>query len=286
MTAGGARGARRAAIAQRARAVLMVAFASSVLPGWSLVLPPAAPPAAIPLEESRREGEAAAPGFAEAVAAYRDGRYERAWWDFAALAAEEPDASRRGLLHANAGTAAARAGRLGHAVWHLEGARRLRPRDDVVETNLALVRARLGQSPSEAASFAESLRRLPLRLTAREARLVVAGLVGLGLVLLAWRRSRLRPAPGYGLVVAVLVLALGAWVFDRGARARDRQRAIVLEDAVALRAEPDRTGSINFRAGAGTIVVAEERRGEWRLVETREGARGWVPADAVREAAT
>ena len=224
-------------------------------------------------------------GLEGAVAAYRAGRYDEAWTRFAALAEAEPDARRRGVLHANAGTAAARASHLGHAIWHLEGARRLLPRDAAVATNLALVRARLGQGAPEAGQFAESFWRLPLQLTTRESRLAVAGLVSLGLLLLAWRRSGSRVAPPRALVVVVLLLAVATWAFDRAARARDLARAVVLENAVAMRAEPDRTGSINYRAGAGTIVAAEDARDGWSLIETREGARGWVPQDAVRDAA-
>src|SRR5262249_46143210 len=96
-----------------------------------------------------------------ALRLYRGRHYDEGAAAFAGLAQSEPDAGRAAVLHANAGTAAARAEQWGEAVWHLRRARLLVPRDDVAATNLARIRAVLGEGTSEATHFTESVRELP-----------------------------------------------------------------------------------------------------------------------------
>jgi SH3-like domain-containing protein len=79
--------------------------------------------------------------------------------------------------------------------------------------------------------------------------------------------------------MAAVGLALGS----NAARARDAQRAVVIE-GVAVRAEPTSEGRVLFRLPAGAVVQDEEHREDWRLVETSAGARGWVPMIQVRAA--
>ena len=225
-----------------------------------------------------------APAFERAVAAYRDRRYPAALESFAALAAEEPDPGRRAVLHANAGTAAARAHQLGEAIWHLETAGRLAPRDAVVRRNLERIRGRVtGQDTSETSQFTEALLRLPLILTPAETGRLVAALLAAALLLLAGRRAGWL---GRGLTwTALILLALagGCWLATERARAQDAQRAVVLEDA-PVRAEPGPKGTVLFRLGAGTVVRDEQQRGDWVLIETAGGGRGWALVETVRRA--
>lgn len=219
----------------------------------------------------------------QAVAAYRAGDHAAASQAFAELAAAEGDPDRAAVLHANAGTAAARAERFGQAVWHLEAALRLAPRDEPARRNLDQVRVRLGQSTRAAASFAETVQRLPVQLSLREARLGLALLATLGLVLAALARLGLAPAATGRLALLTLALAGLWWLADGWSRDRDRQRAVVLEPVV-VRAEPAADGKELFRLEPGTVVRSEELRGAWRLVETDSGGRGWTGAGLVREA--
>lgn len=225
----------------------------------------------------------AAPTLAEAVAVYDAGRYDEALARFSALAADEPDGARRALLHANAGTAAARAERFGEAVWHLLEALRLSPRDEVASTNLAQVQVRLGGVHEDSQDLAESLARLPLRLTWREAHLGGNALLALALVLLAVRRGGVGGRRFTGAIAACLLLALGWWAADHLARTADLQRTVVLASS-SVRGEPSEVGKVLFRLEPGTVVRSEDRRGDWRLVETGAGGRGWLPAEAVRGA--
>ncbi len=228
--------------------------------------------------------------FERAVAVYRAGDFVRAMGLFAAAAELERDGPRRALCHGNAGTAAARGNRLGEAVWHLESAQRLTPRDPTVELNLAQVRALVGTGETEASHFTEALLRMPLWLTPAEVELAVAGLVGLALLVAAlWRlagggggEARGPARPLGWLAVALLVIALGAWAWDRSVRRAAARDAVVVTEIVAVRGEPQDDGRVLFRLSAGAVVGDEEVRRGWRLIETSEDARGWVPLDAVR----
>ncbi len=218
-------------------------------------------------------------GFSAAVTAYRKGAYGESLDLFSLLAAGDADPARRALLHTNAGTAAARSGDLGLAIWHLEAALRSAPRDATARRNLDQVRARLGQASLAASSFTESLLRLPLWLAKSESDQLLAGLAGLALALLCLRRRAPKAAPRAALFVALVGLL--AWVgFDR-ARERDLDRAVVVADA-QVRAEPRDEGKLLFRLEVGTVVRSEENRGDWQLVETDAGGRGWAPSPSIK----
>lgn len=223
-----------------------------------------------------------ADGLAEAVDAYRAERYDRATGLFAVLAEAEEDPERAAILHSNAGTAAARDGRLGEAVWQLRRARHLAPRDEIAATNLDRVLVLLGAGESEARHFTESLLAMPLLLTREEGRSAAAALAGFALLLLAAARLTGRGRRGAWLAGVLLVLAL-AWLgVARLAWERELSCAIVIDDVVSGHAEPDEHSEVLFRLSAGTSVVAEEQRRGWRLVESSAGARGWVAAEQVR----
>jgi len=229
---------------------------------------------------------------AAAVAAYRDGRYPEAAEQFARLAAAEPDAARAGVLHCNAGTAAARAERFGEALWHLRRARQALPRDARTLVNLERVRVLLATAAPGAAAaapgadespqFARTLRELPLHATLDETGTACAVVAALALLLLAGSRAGRLPRGAVGVAAVVLLASAGWWLFARAMWEEDSRRAVVIAAAVIGRVEPRENGEILFRLPAGTVVSDEEEHGAWRLVQSEGGARGWVDAAQVR----
>lgn len=227
---------------------------------------------------------------AAAVADYREGRYAEASEAFAQLADAEPDATRAGVLHCNAGTAAARAERLGEALWQLRRARMLLPRDPQTATNLERVRALLlasaggpgAAAASDTTSFLRTVRELPLLATMDETGTACAVVSALALLLLAgWRAGRLPR----GVAVVALVLlgaSLAWWLFARTTWDREGRRAVVIAASVNGHAEPSAQSETLFHLASGTVLTTEEQRGDWRLVQSDTDARGWVPADQVR----
>lgn len=220
--------------------------------------------------------------FPAAVVLYREQRYEEALAAFAALARAETDAGRAAVLHANAGTAAARAGEWGEAAWHLRRALQLAPRDELARGNLARVAESRGWAGDEGARFTAALRDAPLRLTPAENGAACGAALGLAALLLAARH--LPRAPRW-LVPAALLLALlsgGWWLAARSAWQRVERQAVVLPETAVGHAEPDERTEALFRLAAGTIVRLDDTRPGWCLVESDAGARGWLRADEVR----
>lgn len=219
--------------------------------------------------------------FAGAVRAYRERRYVEAGLAFGRLAQAEPDAGRRAVLHANAGTALARAKRLGEAAWQLRLALSEDPRDPVAAANLARVSELLGHGGEDRLRFTNALRELPLLLSRGENALLGAALAGLALALVAVRRLGRAPRAIVPPAAALLVLGLGWSALARAAWAEHDARAVVLRDATPGHAEPDEASEILFRLPEGEVVRRDEERRGWRLVETPAGARGWVAAPGV-----
>ncbi|GJM22845.1 MAG: hypothetical protein DHS20C15_27600 [Planctomycetota bacterium] len=255
-----------------------LAFAAPAALLGSPELPaPAAPPAAA----LSRPAETPATSFTDAVALYEAGDYAPASAAFAQLASEETDAVRRAQLHANAGTAAARAERFGLALWHLESARVGTPRDASVSRNLGMVRAWLGEGDVSPDRLASSWSAGVLMLSARERDLLAAGLVTLGLALLCLRRTGRM---GRGLTLTALSCsALGGLVLLAAQHAESARasRAILLSDA-SVRGEPDREADSLFRLAEGSEVRLLEARGEFRLIVTADENKGWVRVDLAR----
>ncbi len=223
------------------------------------------------------------PRFAVAVESYGSGQYDAALKLFAELAESEPDLARRAVLHANAGTAAARAEDWGESIWHLEAAWRIDPGDARVRRNLEQVRALSGASGGETSAFLETLRRLPLSMTEAGVSRLVGLLAALAILLLTASRAGWAGRRTVWAAFVVGVAAVGLALGSDAARAWDDRRAVVVE-GVAVRAEPTLEGRVLFRLPAGAVVQDEERRDDWRLIETSGGARGWAPILQVRAA--
>ncbi len=258
---------------------MRIAFVVALL----LAAPAVAATAGEPSVASAPAGSQDAPAdFPSAVAAYRAGDYDAALAQFGALAAAEPDRARAAILHADAGPAAARANRLGEAVWHLRTAQALLPHDAVIATNLDRVRVLLGEGETEASQFTAMLRGLPLRSTRHESALAASLAVTVALLVLALRRAGRLGTGGLAFAL-VLLLGAGAWWWaSTVAWNRLARQAVVIDDPVVGRAEPDELSEILFRLPGGSIVRCDEERHEWRLVESDAGARGWMPAAQVR----
>ncbi|MBN2799477.1 MAG: hypothetical protein JXX28_10055 [Deltaproteobacteria bacterium] len=177
----------------------------------------------------------------------------------------------------NLGVAWYREGDAPRALAAWRAARARSPRDPDVAHNLALARARLEGVPA------------PVGPAVGWLALVTPGEVGgLGAVLLGvasalvgrWRAGRVR-ARAWALVGG-LGLALGlvgihaAWVQVR------HPVAVVVDREAVLRAEPAAGAAATGTLPAGSEVRTDGARGEWLLLRSGDGARGWAHRDGVR----
>jgi len=220
--------------------------------------------------------------FEAAVEDYRAQRYAEAAARFSDLADGEADRARRAVLRANAGTAAARAERLGEAAWQLRQALLDNPGDAVAEANVARVLELLGHGGGEHASLAAAVKQWPLRLSRPRGEVLGTALIGVALLgLAAWRLYGLRRGVA-GASLAVLIAGGGWLLLTHSAWEAVPHRAVILHDAVAARSEPDLQGDVLFRLPEGELVQHDDERRGWRLIQSAAGARGWVPAESAR----
>ncbi len=223
--------------------------------------------------------------FEDATRMYHERRYEAAADTFASALEHETDRARRAVLHANAGTASARADDLGVALWHLEAARRLDPGLPEVARNLQIIRARLRESDEASApppSFFEEFLGLPLRMTPVTSSRLTAALIAAALLGLALWRAGVVGKRGVWMSVLLLLAALTWQTFDSVARTIDLDRAVVVTDIVPVRGERQLDADVLYRLSAGSIVSADPVIDGWRRIETDADLRGWVTAESVR----
>jgi tetratricopeptide (TPR) repeat protein len=179
-------------------------------------------------------------------------------------------------------------GRTAEAILYYERAKRLAPRDRDIQLNLEIAGMaavdeieplprnllfRLADRPRESLSLNE------------KAALAVAGYVllflGLHLLLFDSGRRRRRVWTVAAWTGTAAIIFFGSLTVFQVVGERTHPRAVAMEEAVKVRAEPDREGEEIFTIHAGTGAVVEEGRGEWIEIRLDDGKYGWVPRRTV-----
>jgi hypothetical protein len=206
------------------------------------------------------QGQAAAQ---DAGRLYREGRYPQAAEAFRAAARSTTAPS----VWYNLAAAEFMARRDAHAAAALLAASSRIPRG----THVAALWTQLGRAR-------EPLRRARSGLPVTLEEVALAGLVALwlGAPLAAFGRRRLR-ALGWGILSLAAIAGLAALALHRD---RAEPRAVIAQGA-PLRISPHGLAPEQGSVPAFVVVRLEHHRPGWWLVRTRDGARGWVPDDAV-----
>ena len=218
-----------------------------------------------------------------AVEAFRAGQHEAALelWN-EALSAPELGVRERSRLLYNAGNAAAREGGWMLAVAYYTEALKGAPRDADLWFNLEYARREAGLEPADRGDLAATCWRLLTAWTEAEARwMLFAGLV---LLALGFSYEALRGGrAGRAAVWSTLSLALlSSAPLLRMELEESREVVIVLQErGAALRSEPRSSAQVLEKALPGANLALLDRLGEWVGVETTDGQKGWVLAEAV-----
>ncbi len=187
----------------------------------------------------------------------------------------------------NLGNAEFRLGHLGAAILHYERAFRLDPTDPDIRVNLEFARSfRFDRIETpETGPVLRAVRYLQDRLgPERQAWITLAvlwsvfGLLGWGLA----RPGRFKAAHGW-LLAALVCLALvvsASWYTTHG-RLIGRQIAVVLEQAVEVRAGPGGNNPALFTVHEGLALEVREERPDWLQVSLPNRLHGWIRRDAV-----
>jgi hypothetical protein len=256
--------------ARRGIRVAALAIGAIALAGWAAAW--AGPPAAMAGSLKSAEDAYASGDYGAAIAAYRE-VLESGWVSAS--------------LYYDLGSACYREGERGWAVFYLEEARRLAPRDPDIRHNLLLARQGAGEgTPALESSWL--LDALAGALDSTTPRDCVRGVIALGwLCVLAvcgvwflpaavarWCRPVSR--------VAVLLLALGlGWLALKAYQVHSAPSGVVVAGEVDVRSGPLPGETVQFVLHAGASVKIGRSTGSWREVALSGDMRGWVPADAV-----
>ncbi|HXS99407.1 MAG TPA: tetratricopeptide repeat protein [Elusimicrobiota bacterium] len=218
---------------------------------------------------------------AAARALYDAGNYADAAAAYEKLAAAAP---RSAALQYDLGAAEFKAGRLGRATASFERAFALNPRDSDIRFNLAYTLRRAGEdfvppgTPPALFWIFTALSERELAGLHWLAAWTTLLLAGAGLLAGAQRRRSLAPWTA---------AAAGAWVvfglWWAGLRAAlPPDRGVVVAPAAELRHGPGPNFGVAFTVPEGRRVRVLGASGPWLEVGVlKEGARGWIQADAI-----
>lgn len=87
----------------------------------------------------------------------------------------------------------------------------------------------------------------------------------------------LRRARAVTLLLATLFLVAA---FYASISSVEVQQAVILDEQIALRQEPNETSASELNIHAGLVVDILSDENQWREVRLPNGARGWVPAES------
>ena len=225
-------------------------------------------------------GSAQTPG--DAQKKYDTGDYHGAATLYQKLVEGDPRGS---SLHYDLGNALLKAGRLGPAIASYQRAFDIKPRDPDIRFNLDFALKKAGEElvpPGVPPVFFG----LFYLLSERE----LAGLGWLGCwaaLLLAslWLlKAAQRPALGPWLSVALSFWAVfaGWWLLRSGLE--PARRGVIVRPAAEIRSGPGDNFSVSFTAPEGRRVqILSESAGWLQIGVLKEGAEGWIAAEAVEK---
>lgn len=182
-----------------------------------------------------------------------------------------------GRLKFDLGNAYYRRGDLPRAIAWWRAAGMLRPRTSGVNHNLAIARSELSGVPTPAGSPSLWMQIC----TPGELGLVgwLLATVGSGLLFARRRRPENSRLPG------VLIWGIGTWLVGTATwgwwvQAGD-PLAVVVDGTAIVRDVPDLQAETRFTLAPGAELAVVRSAGDFLLIETGDGRRGWLPDGAV-----
>lgn len=192
-------------------------------------------------------------------------------------------------IYYNIGNAFFKMGKIGYAILCYEKARRLKPGDSDLKSNLDYAKSFVDdQSDRETRrNILARFIRTPFRSVNLNGITAIAGVFYLILVILLILGMKI---PGLyrklSLVIAFLIFAFIFSLSALGLRYYNEEflkRGIVIVKFTEVKYEPIDKASTYFTLNEGTKVTVLKTRNGWRQIRRFDGETGWVPKDAVQE---
>lgn len=230
------------------------------------------------------QGETA---FTEANSAYADEKYEEAIGLYNSILEE-------GLVSAevyfNMGNAYFKQNDLANAIYYYEKALQYKPTDSNIKENLEIAKTqtvdKIESAPeSDISSLISSITKA-LSLNTWAWLSVSFSIVFGMLIILYFRASTSKSKRRYfSLALVFLVLAVASLLFGRfqSQLKQNESYAIIFENQLPVRIEPNPKSEINFQLNEGTKVKLGSNFREYTEVKLSDGSKGWVKTSAFRE---
>ena len=217
--------------------------------------------------------------------AFRDKDYEQAirGYEEILLKGYESEA-----LYYNLGNAYYRKGEAGRAMLNYQRALKLGPGDENTLHNIEVVRAGLPDEivqiqPSGVVKAWLSVQNaLSTRAwSALGLALIWLGAAGLAVFLLCPARRRKKLGLVGGLLLISLSLLPFALAYGRSQQEFFSRKAVIMVEAVALRAAPEEESKAGIQLHEGAVVEIMDSIGAWFKVRLSDTTEGWLPRDVV-----
>jgi len=217
--------------------------------------------------------------------AYQDKDYEQAirGYEEILLKGYESEA-----LYYNLGNAYYRKGEAGRAMLNYQRALKLDPRDENTLHNIEVVRAGLPdeivqiQMSGVVKAWLSVQNALSTRAwSAAGLALIWLGAAGLAVFLLSPARRRKKLGLLAGLLLISLSLLPFALAYGRSQQEFFSRKAVIMVEAVALRAAPEAESKAGIQLHEGAVVEIMDAIGAWFKVRLSDTSEGWLPKDVV-----
>ncbi len=226
------------------------------------------------------EGHPQDAAFAKANNHYKNGEFKEAIAAYESILGEDRASA---ALYFNLGNAYFRRHQLGRALLSYERARRLRPRDPEIQTNLRLARSNLPYVRPAGMKLFKRISRMPFQwINLDEGTLgvlcVYLALMALLCVMALRKTARRRlkvPAQALAVIFVLGLSLMYVKIMDLG------REALVVRPRAEARFAPFEKATVHFELTEGMAVTVVDEKQGWLKVERPDGKTGWLPDDAV-----
>lgn len=222
--------------------------------------------------------------FALANTNYENGEFEEALALYDSVATEFSSFE----LWYNAGNAAYRTGELGRSVLYYERARRIKPTDDDLQVNLAIVNERvvdrIAELPGLGVENLWTVLTASSRLSMWSWLAVLFQLLGFAL-LSGWLLASKAAFKRSFFIGGVVALFMGFTAYGMASATLNRIQAntegVILSPLVEVKNGPSLSENNAFVLHEGTKVKIRQERGDWLEIKLANGSVGWVLAESL-----
>ncbi len=225
--------------------------------------------------------------FAQANDLYRKGNYTEAATAYEAILAEKKESPE---LYYNLGNAYYKLDKVAPAIYNYEKALLLNPNYRDAKVNLAYANKMTADhiKPALKAGFGQFLNRFTSSYhydswawgAVACAFLFLGGFVGY-----YFSATTLLKRIFFGsmmVVLAGIVLSIFAAVYIRASQSAQHP-AIVFDEVISVKAEPNANADDAFLLHEGTRVNVLDKLDNWKKIQLADDTQGWIPAKAIRE---